>query len=271
MLFRSFQGSNNFTLVAVTNFSSRLIFVLVVFFFLKNPESSWIYPAAGSLGTIIIGLALSKKHLTFKQSHLEFRRGINFFISNISIAIYSGSSIFWISYLLGTSSVTTFSAAERIIFSIKGMLSLYSQVIYPQICSPDFAKAKKHIIKTHLIFVVLNAIGSLVLCVLAKDIIEFFVGGSSPSSVTTLQIMSFIPLIISINVYAYQWLIAHYHHVSIRNILLFGAIIGFVSYPIFIKMIGILGASLVALGVEILVTSCIIVSYLKLSRKHVPN
>jgi PST family polysaccharide transporter len=262
-----YQGKEQVWSMALINIASKLVFLLGSYAFIESVDSAWLYNLFFGLGLILPGSFVFYKKYEWKTSYLNFRRGLDVFLSNLAILIYSNSSPLWIALFLPVSAVTQFSVAEKLVFASRGFMSLYAQVIYPKLCHPD--GESKDLQKSHLIFVLMTFLGGILLTFIAPYVTSYFLGNTQEEVVFILRTMAFLPTIIVANIYPYQWLLAHSHYKVTKKVLFLGALVGILLFPSMIYFLHLWGAVIASFVVELIITGMLIYYYFKLKDYHV--
>lgn len=265
-----FQGQEKIWSMAAVNILSKLLFLAGSFYFVSSMESAWVYNLAIGSGILLPGLWVFVRHYRNNVQKPEFKRGLDIFYSNFSILLYSNSSPFWIGLFLPVSSVTEFSVAERLIFAARGFMSLYAQIIYPKICQEKNSSDHVSLVRSHLLFTSMTFIGGLVCATYAQRITNFFLQGPNSEVAQIVRVMSLLPTLIVCNVFAYQWLLAHSYYSYTRKVLVSGALMGLLLFPLGIYKFQLWGAVFASFIVEFFISVALILSYFRLRKSHVP-
>jgi len=251
-----FQGMERMKYITFLNISSRLIFTVAIFVFVKKVEDYLYVSLLNSLGSIIVGLLAL--WIVFKDFGIEFRmpslesikyhlkEGWYIFISTVAISLYTTSNTFILGLFTNNTIVGYYSAAERIIKAVLGLLSPISQTLYPHI-----SKLIKESEETGIKFIrkVTSLIGglsfvlSLSVFIFADLIVKIILGSHYAESVVVLRILAFLPFIVGLsNVFGIQTMLTLSYKKEFSKILIFASIINvtlaFIMVPVF-KHIGI--------------------------------
>jgi len=251
-----FQGMEKMKYITFLNILSRLIFTVAIFVFVKKVEDYLYVSLLNSLGSIIAGLLAL--WIVFKDFGIEFRmpslesikyhlkEGWYIFISTVAISLYTTSNTFILGLFTNNTIVGYYSAAERIIKAVLGLLSPISQTLYPHI-----SKLIKESEETGIKFIrkVTSLIGglsfvlSLSVFIFADLIVKIILGSQYAESVVVLRILAFLPFIVGLsNVFGIQTMLTLSYKKEFSKILIFASIIdvtlAFIMVPVF-KHIGI--------------------------------
>jgi PST family polysaccharide transporter len=160
-----------------------------------------------------------------------------------------------------------FAAADKIVQAVKGLYQPVSQSIYPLVgkkMHDDKRDGIKIINKIFLFIVPVMLFISILLFSLADPIVNILLGKQYQRSVLLLQIMSFLPFIISLsNKFGVQTMLNIGLKKAFSNILIIAAILGISLTVVIVPIFKDLGSSIVMLIVEVFVVIVMYV-YLKI-------
>lgn len=182
-----FQGMEKMHYITVSTLISRLIFVALVFFFIKEPGDGKYFLFFLGMGNFIAGIisiliAIRSFKLQFiapvwTDIKMEFRSGWQITVSNLSINTYLYCGVFILRIFTNDLIVGYYSIAERVFFAVRQVLSVFSQVVYPRICQVSMKgkDAANDFFKTvYIPFLLLMLLGCTALYILSPQIIELF-------------------------------------------------------------------------------------------------
>ena len=208
-----FQGLEKMWFIAITTLFGRIGFVLLVFFFINSKDDSILFLLFMGIGNIIaaiIGLMLVRRvfKLHFTRPSLqdvwhEVKEGWPFTITNLSMNICQYANIFILRFFTNDLVIGYFSIAERIFFTLKQVLTVFSQAVYPRVCLLLQKRGMELVIffkKVYLPFLLCVAAGSLVLFLVAQPVLQFFSGDEAVHSVFFLRMMCIVLLIVCLNI-----------------------------------------------------------------------
>ena len=225
--------------ITIVNIIARLATVILVFLFVRNQDDyllaalfqSSTLILAGILSYIIIVRQYSFVFIkpTFKGVIKTMNDGWHIFLSTIAINIYTTSNIVLLGIFSNDTIVGYFSAANKLIDSIKGVMFTVNQAVYPY-ASKKIQEGKNNFlnfIKLYgKVYIGGCLIGSISLIFLAPYVVQLLFGEGYQSSVEILQILALLPMIISIsNVFGIQVLLNYGYQKIFSNILVLGAIL----------------------------------------------
>ncbi len=148
-----FQGMEKMKFITIVNLIIRVIAMLLILFYVKEPEDINFAIASQSIsfslaGILSIYIAYSKFNLKFiipKTSEITKMLISNrhMFFSSLSLSIYKNFNVVILGFLSTNIEVGVYSAAEKIIKSVQSLIAPLSQAIYPNM-SLKFSKLKLH-------------------------------------------------------------------------------------------------------------------------------
>ncbi|MEO5591782.1 MAG: oligosaccharide flippase family protein [Chitinophagaceae bacterium] len=256
-----FQGMEKMHYITISTLISRLIFVTLVLLFIHRKEDGIYFLFFLGIGNMIAGLfSFFIAIRIFKLTLLyparadikhELKEGWQVTISNLSISTYLYAGIFILRIFTNDTVVGYYSIAERIFFAVRQVLAVFSQVVYPHICqlSQKSKEAANIFFKmVYLPFLLLTLAGCGLLFILSPQVINIFLKEPSPLAVVLLRMLSFLPVIVCLNIPAYQLLVAFDRKKSYVKIFGLATII---NISINILLVNDLGASGTALSIII--------------------
>lgn len=275
-----FQGIQQMKYITIINFISKCIVVFFIFFLVKQPEdyilASFFLSAETSISGIFSLYLIKKKFPNiFSIPNInmikeELLNGWSLFISAVSINIYTTSNIVFLGLITNNTIVGYFSAANKIIDGIKGIMAAITQAVYPYI-SELLKRSKeetlKFIRKFCKIYVFFSFICSISMFFATNIVVNILFGYEYEITKNILKILSFIPAIISIsNIYGIQLMVNFGKQNYFSKILLIACIIDcLLIYPMIYNYKGT-GVAIMMIIVESFVTiSCL--KYVKYNMK----
>lgn len=263
-----FQGKQKMHFITLSTFIARLVFVLLVFVFIHVKEDGKYFLFFLGSGNIIAGLF--SIFLAIRMFHLkyippvwtgilyELKEGWPIMVSNLSISTSMYSGVFILRIFTNDLVVGYYSIAERIFFAARQVLSVFSQAIYPHVCQlsqKSKAIARAFFQKFYLPFLLLVLAGSTILCILSPQIISVFLRTAPVLPVLILRMLSFVPVIVCLNIPAYQLLLAFDRKKSILVIFGLATVINITINILLAKNWGAAGTALSVIITELLITT----------------
>ncbi len=264
-----FQGMEKMKYITLSNIVSKIIFTVSIFIFVKKIQDYIYVPLITSLGflvTGIIGLWIIYKNFeikfivpNFKQISYQLKEGWYVFISTMSITLYTNSNTFILGLFTNNAVVGYYVAAEKIITVIQRILHPFSQTIYPYISKLVVQSKQKALNFTKKILIFIGIISfaiSLFILIFARPIINIILGRQFQQSIIVLQILSFLPFIISLsNILGIQIMLTFNFKKAFSRILISAGIINIILALLLTPCYKYIGISISVLVTEIFVTA----------------
>jgi PST family polysaccharide transporter len=263
-----FQGMEKMQYITVSTLFSKLLFVGLVIFFIRRPEDSALFLLFAGIGNVVAGLL--SMWLAFRVFDLglykplhadiahELREGWQITLSNLSINTYQYVNILVLRLFTNDLIVGYYSIAERVFFAIRQILGIFSQVIYPHICqlTRDGKQQVAAFFKGfYLPFLVSLALGCGVVFLFSPFLISVLMGSRKAElPVLLLRILAFVPVIVCLNIPAYQVLLAFNRKSSYLRILGGATILNLVANLVLCHSWGPVGTTLSIIITETFVT-----------------
>lgn len=262
-----FQGMEKMRFITYSVLIARIIFVVMIFFFVEGPGDTYLFLFFFGLGSILAGLfsiyiawrifkirLVQPKWLNIK---LEIYNGWQITLSNIFINTYLYSNIFLLRFFANDLVVGYYSIAERIFFAIRQMLGIYSQVIYPKIC--QITRQGKYqtaifLKQVYQPFLLTICMGCLSVFIFSKQIISIFTDTGSVIPEVILKMLSFVPVVVCLNIPAYQVLLSFDLKRSYLRVLTAGTILNILINLYLAKIWGAYGTATAIIITEVFIT-----------------
>ena len=262
-----FQGLERMHYITLITLLSRLIFVALVLVFIRQKGDSFMFLFFLGAGNIIAGLisilmAIRIFRLQLVRPHWseiidELKNGWQIMVSNISVNTYQYANVFILRIFTNDLVVGYYSIAEKIFFAIRQILGIFSQAIYPRVC--QLAMKSKEEISTffssfYLPFLWLVISLSLGVFIFSPQIVQLFLSEKSELAVLLLQLLSLVPVIVCLNIPAFQLLLAFNQKNSYSTVLGLGTVVNIVANLILCKNWGALGTCISIIITELFIT-----------------
>jgi PST family polysaccharide transporter len=192
-----YQGMERMKYITVLNVLTNLIFLAAIFIFIKRPSDYLYVPLLQSMGTLTTGVISQwiirtrfnvRFHLPPLRTVYEtFRDSTQFFLSRVSVSIYTSSNSFFLGLFAGNTAVGYYSAAEKLYTAAQGLYSPLMQVTYPYMAKTRNRAFHRKVLRYSLI---LNTIlcGGIIL--FAPTIIGILFGPQYMPSVNVLRLLA---------------------------------------------------------------------------------
>lgn len=262
-----FQGMENMKFITYGVLLARLVFALLVFIFIRQEKDAYLFLFFLGLGNIIAGLfsiylaiyifKIKLRVPLWSDIANELRNGWQIMISNVFINTYLYGNIFILRAFASDLTVGYYSIAERIFFAIRQILGIFSQVIYPHICQLTQKSKDQTVVffkKIYQPFLMLTCVACGALFILSPQVTQIFVSDESSLPGRLLRMLSLVPIIVCLNIPAYQILLSFDQKKSYLRILTIGTIINIVANLFFAYRWGASGTVLAIILTEIVIT-----------------
>lgn len=190
-----FQGKEEMKYITFINLGIRLLFILMIFIFIKSPDDYLYFPLLNGIGVALAGVVsfilLYKKYkvrltlVPIKILTKYLKESYHLFISNISIQIYVNANKIIIGTFLGMREVTYYDLAEKITNMGKVPQSMISQVLYPKISLERNGSFLKKVLKGTIL---MNVFLYLMVFLFSNQIVAYFGGNETVLRILFLTI-----------------------------------------------------------------------------------
>ncbi|HMG68530.1 MAG TPA: flippase [Chitinophagaceae bacterium] len=263
-----FQGMEKMQYITISTLIARLLFVALVFVFIRDKSDHIYFLFFLGVGNIMAGVF--SIYLAFRIFKLKFYRpkwidikhelkeGWHITVSNLSINTYQYINIVVLRLFTNDLIVGYYSIAEKIFFAVRQVLGIFSQVVYPHICQLTRIgkrESARFFKQFYMPFLMLLLLGCIAVFVLSPYIIQIFLGREQDLPILLLRILSFVPVIVCLNIPAYQVLLAFDRKKSYFKILVSATIVSLITNLLFCSRWGAVGTSVSVIITELFVTS----------------
>jgi PST family polysaccharide transporter len=188
----------------------------------------------------------------------QLRSGWHVFLSTAAVNVYTSSNTFVLGLVAGPTAVGYFSAANKVVGAVQGLLTPVTQTLYPHISN---LANRSQILAVNFIRRVLRhmALAGLVLSslifVMAGPIVHIVLGPQYRPSITIMEWLAFLPFLIALsNVYGIQTMLTLNMNQTFSRILIASAVINLVLVFPLARYFSGDGAAMSMLCTEIFVT-----------------
>ena len=279
-----FQGIEQMKFITYLTLLARLIFVILVFVFIRTKADNIYFIFFTGVGNILAGAVsiiaavrlLKLKIVMPSAGELkeELRKGWHITVANLAVSSYTNINILLLLLFTNDTAVGYYSIADKLIMAARQVLAVYFQAIYPQVCRLA-QNTRQEIIqffkRYYLPFLGAIFLGCLVLFIFPQPIAGFFIKGHQSLTAEYLRIMAFVPLIICLNIPFYQLLIARNEKKRLMKVFISVTVINVVLNMFLAKAYGAIGTSLVVLITEFLITTALIYELAMMSGLRLAN
>lgn len=198
-----FQGVEKMKFIAIVNFISKFIFTVTVFIFIREVNDYIILPILNFVGVFVSGIIsliivfktykIILKLPPFDIVKQQFKSGLQIFISNVAMNLYTTSNSVILGFLTNNTIVGYYSAAERIFKAFQFLgIPLY-QAIFPHFSKLISENREKAINQFNILFkyaMLITSIVSMAIFFSSPIIIKIFLGNDYSSSILIFSILS---------------------------------------------------------------------------------
>ncbi|MDI6045549.1 oligosaccharide flippase family protein [Flavobacterium yafengii] len=178
-----FQGIEKMKTITIITFFSKLILVLLTFFFIKNNTDIHLYILFLVFTNIIwgfFGFLMMKKEANFKFVVVTFdliknylKEGYLFFIGKLSTFLFNLGTVFLIGYLFTKGQVAGFDIAIKIVFVFIIPFEVLQQALFPVIVRG----VKKRVLRNITVATfIISTVTSVLLYIFSENVIVIFGG-----------------------------------------------------------------------------------------------
>jgi len=229
-----FQGLERMSVISVTNLGVRALGAAALFVFVHRPGDFLRYAVVLAAQAICAGLVgavtafrmfrLRLAQPSWRGIFREMSDSTPFFFTTAAVSLYTSGNAFVLGLMTNPAAVGYYSAAEKIITSVVGLLGPLSQAVYPQFSRLARESRTQALLWARKMLLVTGS-GSLILSVSlfagAPWIVEILLGPKYAPSAAVITILSPLPILIAVsNVLGVQLLFPFGHERSVLAIVL---------------------------------------------------
>jgi PST family polysaccharide transporter len=219
-----FQGLEKMHYIAIAALFGRIIFVILVFIFIRTKEDNSLFLFFMGTGNIVAGLvsiyfAINLFKLKFVKpvwSEIvhELKNGWRITATNLSITTSQYIGIFILRIFTNDLLVGYYSVAEKIFFAMKLMLGVFTQVVYPKVCQlmqSGWNRVVSFFKEVYIPFLLLVILGCASIFIFSPQILHLFIGYKYAYSSFLLRMLCVATIIVCLNIPPYLVLFAGDH------------------------------------------------------------
>lgn len=234
-----FQGLERMVPISVINLVVRSLATIGVFVFIHQPSDYMIYAGLLSfqwLGAGLLAVIVAYRNLslcfalpTWKGVWHVLVEGWVLFLSMGMVSLYTIGNTFILGILTNNTVVGYYSAAEKLVKAVSGLLGPISQAVYPRVSRLASTSKAQALIWGRGLLLVMGGLGlslSVLLWIGAPSIILIFLGSQYESSVPVIRILALLPFLIAFsNVLGIQILFPFHHEKAVLKMVFVAGII----------------------------------------------
>ncbi len=264
-----FQGLERMRDITWMNVGARLITTACIFIFVQSPAD---FVAAGAIQSIPVALAAIPAWAVLRRYHRiqlrvpramaiyeQLKNGWHVFLSTAAINVYTSSNTFVLGLIAGPVAVGYFSAANKLVQAVQGLLTPVTQTLYPHISAlavRSRAEALAFIRKVLKWIAPVSFMLSGLVWSAAGPLVGLVLGDQYAPAVSVLAWLAFLPFIIALsNVFGIQTMLTFGMNRLFSRILIASAGLNLLLIFPLAWRFGADGAAMSMLCTEIFVTS----------------
>jgi O-antigen/teichoic acid export membrane protein len=273
-----FRGLENFRAITLRSFIVRCITLIGLFVFVRHREDVIPYILlcmVSVIGANIWNLIYAKKQgLRIKWRNLNVKTHLKpmsvFFVSNITISLYTMLNTLLLGFLSDYTQVGYFSSAYKIIYIVLTVIGVMSPVIMARVSimkgeSNNDEEITKLYSRSLMIMLIMAIPATIGLIVISPRFIPFFFGMDYLPSILPMQLLSMLVLIIGVsNFFGIQILLGLGYEKKFLRCVLYGAMSCIVLNLLLIEKFGAIGTSIAIVVAEMVVAIAVMVCALKI-------
>lgn len=262
-----FQGMEKMKYITIYTLLSRLLFVALVFVFIRDRSDNRFFILFMGVGSLVAGvLSIIKAIRQFELPVVrpvwndiihELKEGWTVMLSNISINTFLSINVFILRLFTNDLVAGYYSVAEKIILATRQIPVMFSQVIYPPLCQlvqKGEASTRSFFKSVYVPFLLLVLLACTLLFSFSSFIISLFLGHESGNAVLLLRLFCLGPVIVCLHIPASQLLMAFNQKKNYLRVLTAGAIINVICNLLLVQLWGPVGTAISLLLTELFIT-----------------
>lgn len=232
-----FQGIQEMRYITILNLMGRLLSIVCIFLFVHEAGDYILAAFFQSIVTVIAGLGSLYmiytrfpgvlKHPNKNNIIFVYKEGWRIFVSMLAVNLYTTSNLVILGLFTNNTIVGYYSGADKLINCIRRGIDAINTAVYPYITNLmqyDMRKSLSFLYKQIKIYAICGICCGVILLFGAPWIIHQLLGMQYSETIVLFQIMSFIPLAVSIsNILGGEILLPLKKEKAYSNILCFGA------------------------------------------------
>lgn len=267
------QGVQKNHLITLLTFSSRIIYILLIFLAIRKPDD-YIYvnflSGISHLLVAIVGIIYIKFKFKFKFKTLsistlknEIIAGWSIFLTNLSISININTNIVVLGFFASSLYIGYYSIVEKIIFIFRQLIAVFFQATFAESCKIAISEGHKALInfftKFYIPFFLFILISCLSLLCLTDFIFSFFSLAYLRVVKNIFKLSLLIPIIVSLNVPFYQTLVSYNKKKSYTRAYFYASLSNIIFNLILVPLFSVMGTVMCIILTEAVLTLSLII------------
>jgi polysaccharide transporter, PST family len=268
-----FLGMEQMKYITYLNVASKTIFTIAIFILVNKQSDYYMVPILTSLGFLFVGflsIFIVKKKFGIRFEFQSFEtlkqhlfQGWHIFISNISVTLYTTTTIVLLGFFTNNTIVGYYSIADKLIGGIKQLIAPISQTLYPFI-SRKAVESKEVVVaiikKITYVSVALSLLLTAVLFIFAEDLLLLIFGQEARNSLQIFKIMAIVPFLVVIDtLFGTLLMLVFKRNKEYSKIILSAGLLNLILALVLIPSLEGIGAALSVLLVELFITIRILI------------
>ncbi|MFA5090054.1 MAG: flippase [Candidatus Omnitrophota bacterium] len=259
-----FQGTEKMKYITILNTIGGIIFLLLIFFFVKGPQDYLLVPFINSSVFLITGLLgqhivlrrfrVSFKFQGYKNVRQQLKAGWDVFISIAAINAYTTTRVFILGLLTNNNITGFYSIAEKIAGACQTFpLDSFSQALFPRLSrmfQKNKIKAFKIMQRIQQITIIISLICLPLIFIFADMIVNVVCGKSYQEAVLSLRLLLVAVFFVTANAFRVQFLLVCGKTHIYSRIHVIMAIVGLPLIFLLVYSFSYKGAALAAIFIE---------------------
>lgn len=263
-----YQGMERMVDISIINLLIRLLVVVGIFTLIKRPEDYLWYAGLNSFGSIAAGLvgAAWAFHLfrlrlvlpSWQEILQALNEGWMLFLSQASVSLYTVGNAFILGMLTNATVVGYYSAGEKIVRAVLGLIAPIGQAAYPRFAKMA-ANSRSLAIQWGRRMLILmgggGAVLSITLLVAAPLMVRLILGSQYERSINVIRLLAFLPALVAVsNVLGIQIMLPFGKDRLFTSILILAGLINLLLAFVLIPLWHEIGMAIAVLVSEMFVT-----------------
>ena len=231
-----FQGMERMKYITYVNILAKVLFTAAIFVFVHKKEDYLLVPVLTSLGYIVAGswsLLLVKRNFGIRMRRVSanvlryyFKDSSQYFISRVSVSIYTSSNAFVLGLLTNNTTVGIYVMAEKLYMAFQSAYQPLMTVIYPYVAKQKRIDVFK---KIFTVVTAVNTLGIGILLLVTAQLLALIFGKSvDPATNDVLRVLLLAAVIVVPSIlmgYPFLGALGHAKHANLSVI--YGAVLHF--------------------------------------------
>lgn len=207
-----FQGIEKMRYISVISGLAKVASAIALFIFVHRPEDGLLALGIQSAGFLVAGIigfvtAFSHFHIrlrwpSYQELKVTLVDGWHLFVSIAAMSLYTNTNLFLVGVISGNTEAGYFSAAQKLIRAMQGLIGPITQAIYPhvnELVAHSKERALRFGAKTLKWIGTATLVPSLIMLIFARPIAVLTLGHSAASSAPILRWIALLPFLIAVS------------------------------------------------------------------------